>query len=258
MGSLIIAGGGKFGKKALEFAKKNNYKTFLIDNNPNCFCSNHATQKFKKLSDFYSKIEKMEGGEVFFLIHDISIIYELLVKFEPDYVIPVVPIHLFASIIKNFLIEKINLNLISDGDLTIKFVKNTNKELILSHSTELGVVYLSYAKIDEICPDNCFGPENYCPNFKRDKPNTITRYLKNYYEVDNNFRLKEDDILRIIMINESYQLMPGLGGLKGEDLNYILKRLNEKLDIISIQKFDLIIATTCNCHGVINFYRSFS
>ena len=258
MGILIIAGGGKFGKKALDYAKYNNYKTILIDNNPKCFCSPYATREFDNLGDFYLKIEEIKPGEVFFLIHEISIIYELVIKFKSDYVIPVIPIHLLALIIQILLREKTNINLTSDGDLTIKLVNNADKELLLTHSQEQGVAYLSYAKIDEICPDNCFGPEIYCPNFEREKPITITRYLKIYYEINNNFRLKEDDILRIIVINESYQLMPGLGGLKGEDLNFILKRLNEKLDIISIQKFNLIIATTCNCHGVINFYRNFS
>lgn len=256
MGTLIIAGGGKFGKKALGFAKKNKYKTILIDKNPTCFCSSYATRKFETLGDFYSKIEEIEAGEVFFLIHDISIIYEFLVKFEPTYFIPVIPIHLSALIINNFLREKININLTPNEDITIKFVSSTNKELLLTHSLEEGVAYLSYAKIDEVCPDNCFGPENFCPNFNREKPITITKYLQNYFEINNGFRILEQDIIKINLIIESIQLIPGLGGLKGDDLNDIFKKLEEKFDAISTQKFSLIIATACNCHGVINFYKN--
>ncbi len=33
---LIIVGGGKFGKIALDFAKENKFTTLLIDNNPDC------------------------------------------------------------------------------------------------------------------------------------------------------------------------------------------------------------------------------
>jgi len=257
MSILIIAGGGKFGRKAVDFAKKNKYKTILVDKNPTCFCSSYATQKFEALRDFYSKIEEIEAGEVFFLIHDISIIYELLVKFEPTYVIPVIPIHLSALIIKNFLREKININLTPNEDITIKFVSSANKELLLTYSLEEGVAYLSYAKIDEVCPDNCFGPENFCPNFNREKPITITSYLKNYFDLHNSFRVVEDEDLKVIVIYESTQLMPGLGGLKGIVFNNIFKNLEEIFDKITTQKFSLFIVTTCNCHAVINFYRNF-
>ncbi len=257
MSTLIIAGGGKFGKKALDFGIKNGYKIIIIDNNPKCFCSDYATRKFEKVDNFYSKMEKIETGEVFLLIHDISIINELLVKVKPEYVIPVIPIHLSALIIEIFLREEANINLKSDEDLTIKFANSVSEELLLTHSLEQGVAYLSHAKIDEVCPDNCFGPENYCPNFNREKSLTITRYLKNYYKVYNNFIILEENIPRIIIIIESHQLSPGLGGLKVEDINHILKNLEEKLDIISNEEFNLIIATTCNCHGVVNFFRNF-
>ena len=71
MSILIIAGGGKFGRKAVDFAKKNKYKTILVDKNPTCFCSSYATRKFEILGDFYSKIGEIEAGEVFFLIHEV-------------------------------------------------------------------------------------------------------------------------------------------------------------------------------------------
>ncbi|MHA1527324.1 MAG: hypothetical protein ACTSQD_09845 [Promethearchaeota archaeon] len=51
--------------------------------------------------------------------------------------------------------------------------------------------------------------------------------------------------------------MPGLGGLKGNDIRDILKVLRDNMDFLSHQKFDMVIATTCNCHGVINFYKNY-
>lgn len=258
MSILLIAGGGKFGKKALDYGKKNDYKTILIDNNPNCFCAEYATQKFETVNDFYSKMEKIKPGQVFLLIHDISIIYELIIKINPEYVIPVIPIHLSAQIIEKFMDEKTQINLAPDKDSTKKFINNISEDLFLTHNLEEGVAYLSYAKIDEICPDNCFGPKDFCPNFKRNKPITITDYFKTYYKLDNNFRIIKNGTTRIIIIFESYQLTSGLGGLKGEDLKITLDELNNNLDLITSQNFNLVIATTCNCHGVVNFYRNFT
>jgi len=257
MSSLIIAGGGKFGKKAIEFGIKNRYKTILIDNDPNCICASYADYKFDNLNDLSSKINEIKPGEVLFLNYDISIISDIFYKINPEYIIPVIPIHLLAYIISNFLQKEMNFKLLTDSESTLDFVKNANSELILSHNLEKGIVYLSYAKIDEICPDNCFGPEDYCPNFKREKPITVTRYLKKFFQILNHFRFLKESISKIIIINESIQLIAGLGGLEGIIIRDSLKKLEEHLDIKSNQKFKLIIATTCNCHGVLNFYKNF-
>ena len=255
MCEVIIAGGGKFGLKAIDFIKNNNFKTVLIDNNPNCFAAEFASRKFDTLEDFNLHIKDLKGGEIFFLNTDILMVLDLIEELIPKYIIPVVPIHLIASFIKSFLL-KFSISLTPNNSLTEIFLENSDPELLLNQMTENGVVYLSYAKIDEICPDNCPGPISYCPNFQREKPVTITEYLKNYYGTINSVNIKKDKITEIVIINESYQLMPGLGGLKGEDIQNSLKILRENLDILNKQEFNIIIATTCNCHGVINFYKS--
>ena len=255
MSYLIVAGGGKFGKKALEYAIKNTYKIILIDNDPYCICASYADNKFDILNEFYSKIKDMKAGNFFFLIHDISIINDLFFKINPEYIIPVVPIHLLAYIVSDFLKQKKGWNLISDSKSALSFINKANSDLILSYNLEQGIVYLSYCKIDEICPDDCVGPENYCPNFKREKPITITKYLQNYFHLTNHFRFIEEKPLTVIIVGESYQLMGGLGGLKGIDIYNFLKKLEHILDTTSNQNYKFIIATTCNCHGVINFYK---
>lgn len=251
MNSLIIAGGGKFGKKAIAFAKKKDYKTILIDNNPHCFCASYATRIFKNFNDFNLEIEKIKPGQIFFLNYDVSVLFDIIFKINPEFIIPVIPIHLMANLIYKFL----KLNLLSDTNSTKEFVNNTKSELILNYNLEQGVVYLSYAKIDEICPDNCFGPLNYCPNFKRRKLVTITEYLKNYFKIVDHFIIRKNDKLKVIIIFESYQLTAGLGGIKGIDLLSSLNKLRKNLNELLNQEFKLIIATTCNCHGVINFYK---
>lgn len=255
MSEVIIAGGGRFGLKAIDFIKKNNYKTVLIDSNPNCLAAEFASKRFDTLEDFSLNLKDLKEGEIFFLNTEILIVLDLIEELNPKYIIPVVPIHLMASLITSFLL-KFSINLTPDNNLTKKFLENIDPELLLNQMTEKGILYLSYAKIDEICPDNCSGPISYCPNFKREKPVTITEYLKNYYGTINSVNIKKDKISKIVIINESYQLMPGLGGLKGEDIHNSLKILRENLEIMNKQEFNLIIATTCNCHGVINFYKN--
>ena len=154
MCEVIIAGGGKFGLKAIDFIKNNNFKTVLIDNNPNCFAAEFASRKFDTLEDFNLHIKDLKGGEIFFLNTDILMVLDLIEELIPKYIIPVVPIHLIASFIKSFLL-KFSISLTPNNSLTEIFLENSDPELLLNQMTENGVVYLSYAKIDEICPDNC-------------------------------------------------------------------------------------------------------
>jgi len=256
MCEVIIAGGGKFGLKAIDFIKKNNFKTVLIDSNPNCFAAEFASKKFDNLEDFNLNLKDLKDGEIFFLNKDILIVLDLIEKLNPTYIIPVVPIHLMASFISSFLL-RFSINLTPNNNLTKNLLENIDPELLLNQMNEEGVIYLSYAKIDEICPDNCSGPISYCPNFKREKPRTITQYLKSYFRTSNSVNIRKEEISEIIIINESYQLMPGLGGLNGNDIQNILKILRDNMDFLSHQKIDMTIATTCNCHGVINFYKNY-
>lgn len=256
MCEVIIAGGGKFGLKAIAFIKKNNFKTVLIDSNPNCFATEFASKKFDNLEDFNLNLKDLKDGEIFFLNMDILIVLDLIEELDPKHIIPVVPIHLMASFITSFL-RKFSISLTPNSNLAEDILEDGDPELILNQFTEEGIVYLSYAKIDEICPDNCSGPVSYCPNFKREKPQTITQYLKSYFGTPNSVSIKKEKITDITIINESYQLLPGLGGLKGKDIQIILKVLRENMDFLSHHKFNMTIATTCNCHGVINFYKNY-
>ena len=249
---LIIAGGGKFGNKALEFAKKKNYNTILIDENPHCFVSQQVDKKFETIEDLLSELKDKNPKGAYFLVEEISIINELISEFNPEYVIPVVPIHLLALIIMNVLSLQ-GVNIVPNQTLAKSFMKNANPELLLGTNSEQAVVYLSYAKLDEICPENCAGPVIYCPNFKREKPVTITQYLKEYYNATDIVKIEHDEPVNIIVIVESQQLGAGLGGLKGTDIDSGLKQFN---DSIIKKQFNLIVATTCNCHGVINFYKN--
>ena len=252
---LLIIGGGKFGKKALDYAKKHKYTTFLIDIQPDCYCAQHADLLLDDIVEL--NIQDLIPGCSYFLNEDIEIIYNLISLLNPEYIIPVVPIHLMASLINSLLNEK-SITLNPSNRLAESLILNGNQELILSHNATQGIVYLSHAKIDEICPDNCIGPLDYCPNFNRVKEITITQYLKDFYDSNEIIKIEKNTINNVTIIIESKQLQAGLGGLKGREVKITLKELKRHLSLLSNQKCNIIIATTCNCHGVVTFYKNWN
>ena len=252
---ILIAGGGKFGEKAVLFARKKNFSAILIDKDSNCYASKFIDEKLdiSNLQDL--NIDYFKVKKIYFLNADISVILELIEKFNPYYIIPVIPIHLLAEILKLYFIKN-DIRLNSDDNSTENFFVKADKSIILNYIKEKAVIYLSYAKIDEICPDDCSGPLRFCPNFKREKPISISSYLKNYFEAKDVIKIKNSDFIKIIILAESYQLMPGLGGFKGKDIKTIIETLNKAINSLLNVRFKCIIATTCNCHGVINFFKN--
>ena len=251
---IIIAGGGKFGKKAIDFAKNNNYDAIVIDSDPNCFASSFIN-KNKGLEEIIASISSnTQETNIYFLNSEIKVIPIILKELNPDYIIPVVPIHLLANLIIDFF-SKNNIKLIPNKEKVKEFSLNYNKHLILSINDLNGTAYLSYAKKNEICPDNCIGPPKFCPTFKREKPITITNSLKKFFNVKKNFLINtKENFLELYILFESYQLIPGLGGLKGKEIITLLKNLETYLPNLKDNNFYIIIATSCNCHGIINFY----
>jgi hypothetical protein len=250
---LIIVGGGKFGKKALDYAKYNKYTTILIDINPDCYCAKYTDFTLDNIDEL--AIQELTSGKSYFLNQDIEAIYNLPEMLNPEFIIPVVPVHLMANLIIS-LLNKNTIDISPNKELVNYLATNGDQDLILSHNSEQGVVYLSYARIDEVCPDNCAGPLIYCPNFKREKDITITQYLKDFFHSNEIVKIEKNDIINIFIIIESQQLIAGLGGLNGKDINFILKEVNNNIEIFNNQEFNITIATTCNCHGVVNFYKN--
>jgi len=255
MKSLLIAGGGKFGKKALDFAQKQNFHTIIIDNNPECLASEYVDESFTILKNLLESFYTASEPKLYLLLKNISIINELFERTEIKfhYIIPVVPIHLTALIIQNIL-KSNDYEIIPDEKTCAQSVQNLKKDILINHNCKNGVIYLSYAKKGETCPDDCPGPPNYCPNFKREKPITITNYIQSFFNISDNFSLLNNKGHLIISIH-SYQLKPGLGGLRGKDLYNIVSKLCTNIKKIQKSILKTIIATSCNCHGVINYFK---
>lgn len=252
--NLLIAGGGKFGKRAINFAKKLNYNTILIDKDPNCYASSLISKKYNDLDSLLRDFHNENSTEIIFLNEDIGIIYDLLLNIKFEYIIPVVPIHLTALIIK-LCFNSFNCSLTPNSSIIESYKKRIKPELYLHDNMESGVVYLSYAKKDEICPEDCPGPPNFCPTFEREKPITVINYVKELFNVKNNITISINENTAKFLI-ESYQLMAGLGGVKGNDIYELITSIQEKEEYFQSKLFDIVVATSCNCHGVISFFEN--
>ena len=99
--------------------------------------------------------------------------------------------------------------------------------------------YLSYLPFDQQCQPNCIGDPNWCPKQQIKKNLTITEFVKKIFPSP------------ILFLFESIQVSLNLGGIQGKEIVDAFHRLDE---IIQGNPFpdSIIIATTCNCHGVID------
>lgn len=216
-------------------------------------------------------------------MHDIPSLFAYGI---PEYIIPAVPCHAVAYILADFL-RFFNPELCTGG---VQEQKNPVKELfirpedarlmsyfediaaafpedvIAGRCPEYGMLFLSYAREGEICPDGCPGPRDRCPTFGRKKPETITEYTG---------KLK-DKLPGWVF--ESHQMKPGTGGLKGEELKQNLLEIKEFVKRVQENNKEnmnkdksrsegdsrneaektkeraFFIATTCTCHGVLNLF----
>jgi len=254
MKSLLIAGGGKFGKKAIDYSKKLRYKTILIDKDPNCYASKQIQNKYESLDNLIKDFKELNQEKILFFNEDISIIYELIKNFHFEYIIPVIPIHLTSLIVK-LCLNSLGLNIEPESKRINNPINKIETDLLLNYNKDTGLIYLSYAKIDEICPNDCPGPPNYCPTFKREKPITITNYVKKFFQTQKMIEISKRKKFANFLL-ESYQLMAGLGGLKGNELKEVVGKIQENKDSFISHKYEIRVATTCNCHGVISVLKS--
>jgi hypothetical protein len=252
---LLVIGGGKFGHKAVQYGLNNNYKVLFIDSDPACMASRLATKTYLRLPDFLENITEMKEHDAWLLLGGMEVVYEVLLRISPNYIIPVVPIHVLSELFQLLMNERFSRKLEPEQDYAQRFVQTINQEIMLYHDTDHAIVYLSHAKSDEICPDNCFGPENYCPTFHREKLFSISSYLKDYFECKNSYTIRDEKRETLILL-ESYQITGGIGGLKGEEVKHIISSIRKDASNFVKNNFRIIIATSCNCHGVINFLKS--
>ena len=239
----IIFGGGKFGSQFIK-NMKDPILSFIIDNDTNCLLANEYPKmkieeaNKKILLDSLNNQPDHEQNKFFFIVGNIKTVYDFFKLKTPNYLVPTAPIHVIFELIKVF----INLNFPNINLSQIKPRSSFQKpdEMFL-FSFDNPEIYLSYAGWDEICPDNCPSPLDYCPFHKRKKPITVSDFLEQQLTKSNYYGFK------------STQIGPGYGGIEGK----LIKKQLEKLFSFIEQNsnnfpIEILIGTTCNCHGVLS------
>jgi hypothetical protein len=146
----------------------------------------------------------------------------------PEWVVPAIPIHVAFAWLCRRLGREGRVKPLPVPSIVDHQVPNPMRE-------EANVLYASIATFR--CPDNCDEPVDCC---------TVTGEprLANLFDV---FRRIEIEGY-LIQVIRSHQLAPGVGG-------YQLSILWRLLEEVRSRERDVLIATACRCHGVINALR---
>ena len=213
MTSFWIIGGGKFGLKAAEAAiKKNSRADITIIDKDSEVCDEAALRGFNCVC--------MDG--IKFLSANLE------PDGFPDWIIPVIPVHVAYEWIQIKLAEEY---------LVAPYVIPEELEASLPNPLrgKEGALYASFA--DFICPDNCPEPGKICTYTGKSRLGTLHQKLAS-------IRLEG---FRSIVI-QSRQLSPGVGGYPPEDLYAALQKVKEAKSVC-------LLSTACRCHGVIHAFK---
>jgi hypothetical protein len=134
-----------------------------------------------------------------------------------DFVIPMVPFHLAAHYISAKLPN------ISETSLPEEIAPVALNQIRMNFSN------LLVSRADFLCPDDCSEPEACTVTGRINEP---------LYETLRSIRVPGFSVL----VQRSYQILPGVGG-------YPVRDLIKLLDGITLGRH--LVATSCKCHGII-------
>jgi len=167
--------------------------------------------------------ENITAKGEFFVHGDLLKALELIEKLKPEYVFPTAPVHIAADL------AKIKFKLAPWSEALNAILPKLPEVVVLYGGR--GKLIVSFNR-DHDCIEKCTMP-TICPSSQIKKPCTMTELMR--------FASPEAFILI------SYSMAPGMGALKGSEL---LEFFNW-----AKTKENFIVATTCDCHGVLNAYQ---
>jgi hypothetical protein len=142
---------------------------------------------------------------------------------KPDWIIPALPVHLAA--------EWILLHMGQTRLRRVPLPSELDRQVPNPIRGSEGNLYVSHA--DFRCPSDCDEPRDIC---------SITRKMRhqNMYDFLLNVSIKPFNSLNI----RSYQLGPGIGGYRAEQLLELRANVDQATGPV-------LLSTACRCHGVI-------
>lgn len=167
--------------------------------------------------------ERIAAEGEFFVHGDLQKALELIDTLKPEYVFPTAPVHIAADL------AKIKFKLTPWSEAINAILPKLPAVVVLRAGR--GKLVVSFNR-DHDCIAKCPMPQ-ICPSSQIKKPCTMTELMR--------FASPEAFILI------SYSMAPGMGALKGSELIEFFDWAKTK------EKF--AVATTCNCHGVLNAFK---
>jgi hypothetical protein len=212
MQKIWILGAGKFGQIAAEalYRKSQTADITIIEKNEKVCGQVH------------------DGPHALVCADAIDFLAEnLKTRDEPDWIIPVIPVHVAFEWIKARLRTEYRFEKLAVPDQLETVLPNPVRG-------DAGRLYISHA--DFRCPDNCPQPPNRCTHTGKTRPANLYQQLES---------LNSADFDSIVV--RSWQLSPGVGGYKPLDLF-------QALDSVRNSRKPVLLSTACGCHGVVDFF----
>jgi hypothetical protein len=212
MKKFWILGAGKFGQIAADALSRKNHDTEIT-----------IIEKDEKTC------QRLNGIEHTLICADaIDFITENLTsRDEPDWIIPVIPVHVAFEWIKTRLAADYRMETLTLPDPLVKMLPNASRG-------NNGRLYISYADFE--CPANCPQPPNKCTYTGKTRPTHLYKKLES---------LTSPEFISVVV--RSWQLCPGVGGYKPLDLF-------QALDSVRASQKPVLLSTACGCHGVLDAF----
>ncbi len=217
----LVFGGGKYGLEAVEYLLSRNRSFIVVDVDSKCLVAKNYDLTRVNIRDVEKLkfITEKDHSEGYFIEGGVFEALKVIELLKPEHIFPTAPIHLSAALIQ----EKFKLNPWFEGVDTI--LSGLPPKVIVSAGR--GSVVVTYNR-DYECQPNCSAPDR-CPVTGILKPAPMYRLLE--------FAVPKGFIL------QSHQLKPGIGALKGDEFDLLVKW--------AYGKKELIVGTACRCHGVV-------
>jgi hypothetical protein len=247
---IVIFGAGIVGAKA--FSNLHEEKScWIIDIKP--LPINFPDRESIQILTDIKEIDNISSNLIpyrhYFLQGGIEVLYQIFCLQIPELLFASAPIHVMAELLVYSLKNKspfVSITPIEIAD--IRFHNQNPPENLNLLKLSPNKIYFSFAKWDERCPDDCIGSPYFCPNFGREKDETVTEFINRAC----NAQPIGPMIVQLIHF-PSTQIIAGLGGILK---NTLLTGWNRWFEIIAseFKEKRIIIATSCNCHGVAEEY----
>jgi len=213
MKHIWIIGAGRFGKKAVSAMKKRYPESAIT-------VVDHCPKACEAIAEPGLATVCMDG--VSYLNH------YLTDADDPDWVIPVIPVHLVYAWIRMRLLPDFSIIPVDIPEAILRSLPNVIPG-------KPGEIFVSNASF--VCPENCSEPRDLCTHTRMPRKQSLNQAIA---------ALSCNGFLNLVL--QSEQLAPGIGGITPGALFNTLT---------AVQQFpeSILLSTSCRCHGVVQAFR---